>query len=119
MRSTGPFSFASLPHDCCGSPPTKRPSSEARPPIQPAPSRSVASTSGRLEEYTSTSCSGGTWLKTSCVRQARDPSRCGCDTVAMQEVKQMRARAPRTPADSIAGRAEDQGAKSDRRARRR
>ncbi len=58
---------------------------------QPAPSREVASTSGRLVAKTSSPSSGGTWLKTVCVCQGALLSREGCEAVAMSEVKQIPA----------------------------
>ena len=55
------------------SPPTNRPSADARSRTQPAPSRSTASTSGVLLENTSTPSSGGAWLNTVCVCHGASP----------------------------------------------
>ena len=83
VRSTGLFSFARRPHSCCGSPPTTRPSSAARSLTQLAPSRWVASTSGRLLVKRSSPSSAGTWLKTVCVCHGAALSREVCETVAI------------------------------------
>src|SRR5271165_3879261 len=83
VRSTGLFSFASRPHACCGSPPTTRPSVAARSPTQAAPSRSTASTRGRLLENTSTPSRGVAWLKTVWVCQGAALPRGSCVTAAI------------------------------------